>query len=233
MHPRAILSAAAMLAALCASPVPAHPAGPEPGTHYLYLVRHGIYDPDRGPGDPAGPGLNALGHEQAALIGARLAALPVRPTTLVASTLRRARETAEDIGRALGMTPALDSLLRECTPTSDRADYMKNHAAADVAACDSSLARAWAAYFVPTPGADRHDVLVCHANVIRWLASRVVAGDPVRWSTMEIANGSLTIVAVHADGTARLVMFSDVGHLPVAKQTWTGKGAGWGRAGPR
>jgi serine/threonine-protein phosphatase PGAM5 len=196
-------------------------------------VRHGTYDPDRGPGDPAGPGLNALGHEQAALIGARLAALPVRPAALVASTLRRARETAEDVGRALGMTPALDSLLCECTPTSDRADYMKNHAAADVAACDSSLARAWAAYFVPTPGADRHDVLVCHANVIRWLVSLVVAGDPVRWSAMEIANGSLTIVAVHADGTARLVMFSDVGHLPVAKQTWTGRGAGWGRAGPR
>jgi hypothetical protein len=44
---------------------------------------------------------------------------------------------------------------------------------------------------------------------------------------MEIANASLTILAVRPDGTSRLVSFSDVGHLPVARQTWTGKGAGW------
>ena len=83
------------------------------------------------------------------------------------------------------------------------------------------------------PDSDRHEILVCHGNVIRWFVSRVVGGDPVHWPTMEIANGSITIIAVHADGTARLVMFSDVGHLPVSKQTWTGKGAGWGASGPR
>ena len=232
-HPRIALFAVATLAVLCAPPLLADAVRPDAGTHYLYLVRHGSYDPAPDAGDPAGNGLNALGHEQAALVGARLAALPIRPAALVSSPLRRARETAEDIGRALGMTPALDSLLRECTPTSDRADYMKNHSPGDVAACDSGLARAWARFAVPTPDGDRHDVLVCHANVIRWFVSRVVGGDPVHWSTMEIANGSLTIVAVPADGAARLVMFSDVGHLPLAKQTWTGKGAGWGGASPR
>jgi serine/threonine-protein phosphatase PGAM5 len=216
------------LVALCVSSVPAGAASPGSGTHYLYLVRHGIYDPDRDSSDPAGEGLNALGHEQARLVGARLAALPVRPAALVSSPLRRARESAEDIGRALGMTPTLDSLLRECTPTADRADYMRNHTGGEIAACDSGLALAWARYMVATPGADRHEVLVCHANVIRWFVSRVVGGDPARWPAMEIANGSLTIFAVAPDGRARLVMFSDVGHLPVRTQTWTGKGAGWG-----
>ena len=226
-HPRTVLLAVATLVALCAPLASADTAGPGSGTHYLYLVRHGIYVPDRNTGDPAGSGLNALGHEQARLVGARLAALPIRPAALVSSPLRRARETAEDIGRALGVAPTLDSLLRECTPTSDRPDYMKNHATEDIAACDSSLAHAWARYVVPTPDADRHEVLVCHANVIRWFVSRVVGGDPVHWSAMEIANGSITVIAVHADGTARLVMFSDVGHLPPEKQTWTGRGAGW------
>ena len=222
-----------MLVAPCASPALAGAASPGSGTHYLYLVRHGTYDPDRNAGDPAGNGLNALGHEQARLVGARLAGLPIRPAVLVSSPLRRARETAEDIGRALGMTPTVDALLRECTPTSDRPDYMKNHTAEDIAACDSSLALAWAKYVVPAPGADRHEVIVCHANVIRWFVSRVVGGDPAHWSAMEIANGSITIIAVLADGTARLVTFSDVGHLPVAKQTWTGKGSGWGAGAPR
>ena len=37
----------------------------------------------------------------------------------------------------------------------------------------------------------------------------------------------LTVIAVFPDGRTKLTMFSDVGHLPVEKQTWTGKGAGW------
>lgn len=221
------LFAVATMAASCASAALAGAVKPSPPIHYLYLVRHGIYDPDRDAGASADTGLNALGHEQARLVGARLAALPIRPAALVSSPLLRARETAQDIGRALGMAPALDSLLRECTPTSDRADYMKNHSIEDIAACDSSLGLAWATYVTPTLEADRYEVLVCHANVIRWFVSRVVGGDPTHWSAMEIANGSITVIAVHADSTVRLVTFSDVGHLPVAKQTWTGRGAGW------
>jgi serine/threonine-protein phosphatase PGAM5 len=207
----------------------ADPPKPGAGIHYVYLIRHGIYDPDpdRNADDVVTNGLNTLGHEQARLIGARLAALPVLPASLVSSNYRRARETAEDIGRLLGKEPVLDTLIHECSPPSDRADYMKNHSPAEIAACDSNLARAWAKYVVPSPDSDRHDVLVCHGNVIRWFVSRALAGDPLRWSWMEIANGSLTILAVRSDGTTRLVCFSDVGHLPVPKQTWTGKGAGW------
>jgi serine/threonine-protein phosphatase PGAM5 len=208
----------------------ADPPKPGAGIHYVCLIRHGIYDPDtsRNADDVVTNGLNALGHEQARLIGARLAALPVRPASLVTSNYRRARETAEDIGGLLGKEPVLDTLIHECSPASDRADYMKRYAAEEIAACDSNLARAWAKYMVPSPDADRHDVLVCHGNVIRWFVSRALAGDPRRWPWMEIANGSLTILAVRPDGTTRLVCFSDVGHLPVPKQTWTGKGAGWG-----
>ena len=207
----------------------ADPPKPGAGIHYVYLIRHGIYDPDpdRNADDVVTNGLNALGHEQARLIGARLAALPVPPASLVSSNYRRARETAEDIGQLLGKEPVLDTLLHECSPASDRADYMKDHSPGEIAACDSNLARAWAKYIVPSPDADRRDVLVCHGNVIRWFVSRALTGDPRHWSGMEIANASLTILAVRPDGTTRLVCFSDVGHVPVPKQTWTGKGAGW------
>lgn len=224
---RLLLVAAFGLALL---PTPA--AGADTGIHYLYLIRHGAYEPDRRPGAPADAGLNALGHDQARRTGRRLASLPVHFTRLVSSPLRRAIETAADIGRSIGVQPAVDSLLRECTPTSDRADYMRNHSPAEIAECDSSLAVAWARYLVPATGGDRHDLLVCHANVIRWFVTRAVAADPLRWSALEIANGSLTILAVHPDGTVKLVLFSDVGHLPTGRQSWTGSGAGW-NAGPR
>jgi serine/threonine-protein phosphatase PGAM5 len=218
-------------AARAADPVP-----PGTGIHYVYLIRHGIYDKDPNPNadDVVANGLNALGHEQARLVGARLAALPVRPAAFVTSNFRRARETAEDIGQALGRSATVDTLIHECTPATDRADLVRKSKPEELAACDSNLVRAWARYMVPTPEGDRHDILVCHGNVIRWFVSRVVAVDSRRWGWMEMANASITILAVRPDGTMRVVCFNDVGHLPVTKQTWTGNGAGWGTppAGP-
>jgi len=219
--------------ALFAPPARSQQPAPGGGIHYIYLIRHGDYTRDRSTDEVSGNGLNALGHEQAKLLGARLAALPVKPASLVTSNYKRARETADDIGQALGMTPTVDSLLHECNFTSDRPDYMRNDTRAEIAACDSNFAHAWAKYMVPTPQRDRHDVLVCHGNVIRTFVSRLVCGDSRHWPTMEIGNGSLTVLAVRADGRMKLVCFSDVGHLPVAQQTWTGHGAGWGTPAPR
>lgn len=208
----------------------ADPPRAVPGVRYVYLIRHGMYDRDDRADDRVGNGLNALGREQALLIGARLASLPVRMTSLVSSDYTRARETASLIGRALGMTPALDSLLHECTPSSVRPDSAGPGEREEAGACEANLAAAWARYVRPVAARDQHDVLVCHGNVIRWLVSRSLGMDPRRWKSMDIANGSLTVIAVSADGSTRLVLFSDVGHLPVPKQTWSGRGAGWGSA---
>jgi len=215
-----VLLAAAAIGRAAAAPV-------APGVRYLYLVRHGAYDRDEHADDLTANGLNARGREQARLIGARLARLPVRIESLVSSDYTRARETADVVGRALRMAPARDSMLRECTPSAERASLMKSEKPEDVARCDAQLAAAWARYARPSPAADAHDVLVCHGNVIRWFASRALGADPRRWSRMDIANASLTVIAVRADSSIRLVSFSDVGHLPPARQTWTGSGAGW------
>jgi serine/threonine-protein phosphatase PGAM5 len=194
----------------------------------VYLIRHGMYDRDSLADDRVGNGLNALGREQARMVGARLAALPVKVHALVSSDFTRARETATIVGEALGMTPGVDSLLHECAPLSTRAELMRNHAPESLALCDSNLMAAWAKFMRPTPEADTHDVLVCHGNVIRWFVARALGTDTRQWANMDIANASISVLAVRPDGTTRLVMFSDVGHIPVEKQTWTGRGAGWG-----
>lgn len=72
-----------------------------------------------------------------------------------------------------------------------------------------------------------HDVLVCHGNVIRWFVSRVLSGNGRLWRGMAIANASIAVIAVRADGSTRVAAFSDTGHIPADKQTWTGDGAGW------
>jgi len=198
------------------------------GVHYLYLVRHGIYDRDTSATDDrVSNGLNALGHEQARLAGARLAALGIKFDRLISSEYLRAKQTADDMGAPMKMTPTRDGLLNECTPSSSNARLMAGEKPEDVAACDSVRAVAWQRYFVPTPDRDTYDVLVCHGNVIRWTLMRALAADTKHWSDQDIGNASLSIIAVRPDGSIRLAMYSDVGHIPVEKQSWSGRGGGW------
>jgi phosphohistidine phosphatase len=74
----------------------------------VYLVRHA----EAAPGDP--DELRALtpeGRRAARDVGERLAAEGVRPDALISSPLLRARETADAIGRAVGVEPETDDRL--------------------------------------------------------------------------------------------------------------------------
>ena len=200
------------------------------GIHFVYLVRHGIYDLDTtATDDRVANALNALGHEQARLIGARLAALPVKFDRLISSEFLRAAQTADDMGKAMKMMPARDAVLNECTSTNSNARIMAREKPEDVSACDSARVLGWERYFQPTPDHDTFDVLVCHGNVIRWTWMRAVGAEVKNWVNLDAGNASLTIISVRPDGSARPVMYSDVGHLPVEKQTWSGRGGGWVR----
>jgi serine/threonine-protein phosphatase PGAM5 len=213
---------------VAAAQTPPAPSKPVTGIHFVYLVRHGIYDRDTSATDDrVSNGLNALGHEQARLAGARLAALGIKFDRLISSEYLRAKQTADDMGAPMKMTPTRDGLLNECTPSSSNARLMAGEKPEDVAACDSVRAVAWQRYFVPTPDHDTYDVLVCHGNVIRWTLMRALAADTKHWSDQDIGNASLSIIAVRPDGSIRLAMYSDVGHVPVEKQSWSGRGGGW------
>ena len=79
-----------------------------PGPVRLFLVRHAEAEP----GEPDElRALTARGRQQARDLGARLAAEGADGAAVVTSPLLRARETAAEIGRALGATPALDDRL--------------------------------------------------------------------------------------------------------------------------
>jgi phosphohistidine phosphatase len=74
----------------------------------LYLVRHA----EAAPGEP--DDLRALtpeGLRVARELGERLAAEGVRPDALISSPLLRARQTASEIGRAVGVEPETDERL--------------------------------------------------------------------------------------------------------------------------
>ena len=74
----------------------------------LFLVRHAEAAP--GAPDDLRP-LTARGREQARALGKRLAADGARPDAILSSPLLRARETAQELGRAVGVVAEPDERL--------------------------------------------------------------------------------------------------------------------------
>ena len=88
-------------------------AGPLAG---VWLARHGETDDNREPMRFQGfrdTPLNDTGRRQAASLAERVAGMGI--ASLWASDLSRARETAEILGRHIGMEPRLDPRLREAS----------------------------------------------------------------------------------------------------------------------
>ncbi len=191
-----------------------------PGSRTLYLIRHGDYDQQDERDPDIGKSLIPLGVAQARLIAARLHSLPVRMTSLRSSTMTRARQTALVIGEEFpDLVLEQSTLLRECTPKTWRQDVMARTDPKDVIDCENQLDQAFAAYFVPSPAGELHEILVCHGNVIRYFVTKVLGVDSQSWLRMSIGNCSLTIVRVKPDGSMKLLTFGDVGHLPHNLQT--------------
>ncbi|MBN2345196.1 MAG: histidine phosphatase family protein [Candidatus Aminicenantes bacterium] len=194
------------------------------GVRTIYLVRHGQYDHSDKRDAFTGRGLVPLGVAQARLLASRLKAMPVSFTSLTSSTMTRARETAQVVGRDFpGLELKQNPSISECTPPTWRQDVMREATAAEREECVSNIERFFQEFFVPSPDAlDRHDIVVCHGNVIRYFVAKVLRVDTLSWLQMSITNCSLTIVRILPDGTMKLDAFGDYGHIPENLRTFTG-----------
>lgn len=218
-------AAASVAAARSPAPLTASATGAQPGTRTLYLVRHGLYDENDPRDEAIGKGLTDAGREQARMTGERLAAMGISFDTLWASPFTRARETAAIIAESLpGLAPRLAPELAECTPVTRRADIMADLAPGEADTCGAQLERAFARFFIPSAAGDRHELLVCHGNVIRWLWCRALGVDTAAWLGMAIANCSVTVIQVKPDGACKLYVYGDASHLPIELQTFPGGG---------
>jgi serine/threonine-protein phosphatase PGAM5 len=184
-------------------------------TRTIYLVRHGEYDWDNQPSPQKG--LTERVVEQAKLTAQRLSSVPA--TGIYSSDLRRAVETAETIhGRLDGVAHQKTENLREVIPGIP--SYLANeplfmripeeaaHAGREAAEL------VFSEYFIPAEETDRHEIIVSHGNLIRYLASRVMDGSGDGWMRMRTNNCGISEVAVESDGRMWLVSYNDVGHLP-------------------
>lgn len=212
--------------------------------HHIYLVRHAQREPVAGP-DSYGPGLTLLGWKQAHLTARRLASLKI--DVIYTSSLRRTMETARIIALEFESIPIRPSaLLWECIPAIPEyaLDWHRAHPNADTDKVkvpvevkpwvglwgeETSLKEieegfeqahtAWEKYFTPVRGKDRHEIIVCHGNLMRYFVMRALMVPPEAWQNTDIYNCGISEIVVNGDGKIMLLSHNDNGHLPNEMKT--------------
>jgi probable phosphoglycerate mutase len=187
----------------------------------LYLARHGEADGDED--------LTDAGRRQAALLGERLAGLPI--TAVHHSPLPRAGQTAAIVGAALADVPVGSSEL-----LADYPPYLPLASELPWAFAQTALAHL-EGYTVdersggPELGArvlaefataeHRQDVLITHSQIVCWFVRAAFGAPEWRWLGVNAANAGLTVIQYREFWPPSVVTFNDQSHLP-PELRWTG-----------
>jgi len=170
----------------------------------LDFVRHGDYEPDK-----FGGKLTALGRKQVLRLAGRLSEWPI--AMIHSSDTARAVETAQIIAKQMGgIGVRKSSVLREMVPTALPGMVVPlKYRALGRENLNTILKR----YF-RLPRSTRHEVIVCHGNLIRSLVCRVLGVRLTAWRKIGTCNASITRFVLRREGKIRLVSYNDTGHLP-------------------
>jgi len=86
---------------------------------------------------------------------------------------------------------------------------------------------------VPTPSSDvstqhEYEIIICHANVIRYFLCRALQLPPEAWLRLCTFNCSLTYLTIRPTGGVSCRMLGDIGHLPPKLVSFSGhRGFNW------
>ena len=160
----------------------------------LLLIRHA----EAAASDEFDPGLSRVGREQVEHLGELLATS--QANTLLHGPRRRARETAELLGRKLGLPPTLSELLEDRTPypSDERADdysprqwdYLRSVPPEERDINGVMMAEAWRALTVSEqPGTV---IAVTHAFVVGSFVGTALGAAPDAWMKLHIGNTGIT-----------------------------------------
>jgi len=186
-------------------------------SRHIILIRHGQYNLDGKTDDERY--LTDLGREQAKLTGIRLAELSLPYSFMIHSNMSRAIETAQLIAPSIPAVPVLpaDGILREGAPIepeprvgSWKPEYYYQQDGARIEA-------AFRKYFHRAEvrqEKDSYEVIVCHANVIRYFACRALQFPPEAWLRLSLKHASLTWLVIRPDGRVHCRALGEAGHFP-------------------
>ena len=193
-------------------------------TKILYLIRHGHYETSS-QNDNGGiyGSLTEKGKQQAGYIAEYLLKLPI--DKIYASSLARAKETAQIIAEKMGKELEITDLLQETVPSippqmNQVAMVMMNvKLTMTKSSVNEQLHRsekAFKTYFkAPEKGKNSStELLVCHGNIIRYFLCKVLNIDINNWIKFDINHGGISKVAIDENGNMRVVSHYDTTNIP-------------------
>lgn len=193
-------------------------------TRNIILIRHGQYNL-KGEKDSE-RFLTELGRKQADAVGLRLKNLQFPYTKIIHSTMTRAIETADLIHKHFpNLEMASTDLLREGAPIPPdppvkhwKPEDRLQHYFADSARIEAAFRK----YFHradPSQKENSFEVIVCHANVIRYFVCRAMQFPPEAWLRFSLHHCSITWLAIRPSGRVSTYVVGDFGHLPIDLMT--------------
>ena len=190
--------------------------GKSRASRHLILIRHGQYNLS-GSSDQE-RSLTSLGRTQAEMTGLRLAELSLPYTHILHSDMTRAVQTAGIIAEQLPQVKVLpsDGILREGAPIKPepKVDSWKpdTYYMTDGARIEAAFRK----YFhraEPSQEKDSYEIVVCHANVIRYFLCRALQFPPEAWLRISLKHASLTVLTIRPDSRVSVKCLGEAGHL--------------------
>lgn len=185
-------------------------------TRHLILVRHGQYN--LAGKDDSERTLTPMGIVQAGHTGKRLAELNLPLTYIISSTMSRAKQTAALIAQHLppGLTVLPDDpILKEGAPYPPEPGTCKVEVPYHVDG--ARIEAAFRKYFHRADREQEEDsfeLVVCHANVIRYFVCRALQLPPEAWLRISLKHASITWVTIRPDGRCSIRAMGEASHIP-------------------
>ncbi len=164
--------------------------------------------------------LTRLGHYQANCIAKRLTDYPV--DKIHSSSLLRAKETALSvIEKFSNLQLKSHHLLKEGLPyVPAPLIKQKKLDKVQIKMDKERMDQAFNVFFAPNKKeTEKHEVLICHGNIIRYFICKCLGVPIEAWSNFEIFECSLSIVKVSSQGKIVVKSVGETGHIPVLKRT--------------
>ncbi|XP_073976389.1 serine/threonine-protein phosphatase PGAM5, mitochondrial-like isoform X2 [Rhodnius prolixus] len=183
---------------------------------HIILIRHGQYNLS-GETDQERC-LTELGKSQAILTGKRLKELNLPYTKLVHSTMCRAIETAKLIHAFIPDVPTKDcKLLEEGAPIIPEPPVGHVKSPHHFHQDGPRIEAAFRKFFYRAESKqeyDTYDIIVCHANVIRYFVCRALQYPPEGWLRLSLRHASITWLSILPDGRVLMRCYGDAGFMP-------------------
>jgi serine/threonine-protein phosphatase PGAM5 len=132
--------------------------------------------------------------------------------------MSRARETAQIIAASLpGIPMESTDLIREGAPIPPEPPVASWRPGAQYFEDGARIEAAFRRFIHradPDQEKDSYEIIVCHANVIRYFVCRALQLPPEAWLRMSLHHSSITWLTIRPNGLVSLRTLGDSGHIP-------------------